>query len=347
MTFTCDDSPLGHRELHPAADRRRPRAQNQPVTGTAVDNAGNTASDPATVSIDKTEADRSRRRPDRPPQRQRLVRRRRHRDLHVRRRALGHRQSCSAARDLRAKAPTRPPPGRPPTRPATPTAATRRPTSTSTRPRRRIDGAPTTAPERRRLVPRRRHRSTGPAATPSPGVDGLCPADTHDHRRGRRPRRPPRRSATGPATRRVGDAARGSTSTARRRDHLGCAPTRLAEHRRARSTLTATDDLSGVDGHVLLGGRRRRAVRHERGGRRPRACTRSSSGASTYAGNTETAAVVDRAHRQVQRPTISHTQSPVPNAAGWNNTSGQRALQLCRPARAVGRRELLVEPDHT
>lgn len=53
VTFTCTDSGSGVASCTPAQTVSTEGA-NQPVTGTATDNAGNTATDPAHVNIDKT-----------------------------------------------------------------------------------------------------------------------------------------------------------------------------------------------------------------------------------------------------------------------------------------------------
>jgi hypothetical protein len=53
VTFTCSDALSGIASCT-APQTIATEGHNQPVTGTALDNAGNTATDPATVSIDKT-----------------------------------------------------------------------------------------------------------------------------------------------------------------------------------------------------------------------------------------------------------------------------------------------------
>ena len=53
VTFTCADALSGIASCT-TPQTVTTEGQNQPVTGTALDNAGNTATDPATVSIDKT-----------------------------------------------------------------------------------------------------------------------------------------------------------------------------------------------------------------------------------------------------------------------------------------------------
>lgn len=55
VTFTCDDQPgLSGVKSCTAPQSVTTEGKDQPVTGTATDNAGNTATDPATVSLDKT-----------------------------------------------------------------------------------------------------------------------------------------------------------------------------------------------------------------------------------------------------------------------------------------------------
>ncbi|WP_270888869.1 OmpL47-type beta-barrel domain-containing protein [Pedococcus sp. 5OH_020] len=55
VTFTCDDQPgLSGVKSCTAPQTVTAEGAKQPVKGTATDNAGNTASDPATVSLDKT-----------------------------------------------------------------------------------------------------------------------------------------------------------------------------------------------------------------------------------------------------------------------------------------------------
>lgn len=54
VTFICDDSGGSGIASCTAPQTVTSEGKNQPVTGTALDNAGNTATDPATVSIDKT-----------------------------------------------------------------------------------------------------------------------------------------------------------------------------------------------------------------------------------------------------------------------------------------------------
>src|SRR5919198_1488445 len=53
VTFICGDALSGIASCT-SPQTVTTEGQNQPVTGTAVDNAGNSATDPATVSIDKS-----------------------------------------------------------------------------------------------------------------------------------------------------------------------------------------------------------------------------------------------------------------------------------------------------
>ena len=53
VTFVCEDALSGVAACT-SPQTVTAEGANQAVTGTSLDNAGNTASDPATISIDKT-----------------------------------------------------------------------------------------------------------------------------------------------------------------------------------------------------------------------------------------------------------------------------------------------------
>ena len=233
-----------HRRCTPdKVDRRGGRGQI--VTGTATDNAGNTATDPAVVNIDKTAPTITRlARPRR--QRARLVQRPTSRCRFLRRRrALGRRHLPD---------PTTLGEGENQSVTGTATDAAGN-TGSDTVAGINIDKTAPIAERRRRPPTRTRpagttatSRCTGPASDALSGLDGGCAGRRDDHGRGRRPLRV--RHGHRQGRQREHHDGRRHQDRPHRPDHDGrhdrAAGERLVHQRRRTSRCTSTDNLSGV-----------------------------------------------------------------------------------------------------